>query len=251
MAKQEALKAISLDDNLAEAHASLGHLQMHQFEWDQAERSLRRAVDLNPSSPIAQVDLGLYCSAVGKMDEARESVQNALLVDPLSIYTTSTAAAVYIRMGRSDSAAAVLNRMLRIEPSSPRLHYILGWAYSGMSRPDEAVREFQFTRAVQNDPEVKVALAQAYAQASRKGEALALVDSLTSNAMKEFVDPAQVAAVYVALGRKDDALNWLERALREESAAIIFVKTDLWFVDLHSDPRFKSMLKSMGLAPTY
>jgi serine/threonine protein kinase/tetratricopeptide (TPR) repeat protein len=249
-AKVEALKAIALDDNLAEAHASLGHLQMHQFEWAQAERSLRRAVDLNPSSPIAQVHLGLYCSAVGKMDEARERFQNALLVDPLSIFTTSTAAAVYLRMGRSDSAVAILDRMLRIEPSSPRLHFVRGWAYSTMGRPDDAVREFQIARLTQNDAEVRVALARAYALAGRRGDALALVDSLTGGGMKEFVDPTRVAGVYVALGQKEDALRWLERAFRGESAAIIFLKTDPWFNDLHAEPRFQSIVKGLGLAPS-
>ncbi len=247
-AKQEALRALSLDDNLAEAHASLGHLQIHEFQWEQAERSLRRAVELNPSSPITQMDLGLYCSAVGKNEETVERLQNAMLLDPLSIYTTSTAAAVYLRMGRSDSAIAILNRMLRIEPSSPRLHYVLGWAYSA-DRPEEAVKEFQFARGMQNDADVRVSLAQAYAHAGRREEALSLVDSLTGNRTREFVDPARVAVVYAVLGRKDDALTWLETALREESAAIIFIKTDPWFADLRSEPRFAAMLKQMGFPP--
>ncbi len=151
-------------------------------------------------------------------------------------------------MGRSDSAVAILHRMLRIEPSSPRLHYVLGWAYSS-DRPDEAVKEFQLAREMQNNADVRVSLAQAYARAGRREEALALVDSLTANRSKEFVDPARVAVVYAALGQKEDALSWLERALREESAAIIFTKTDPWFADLRFEPRFAAILKSMGFPP--
>ena len=246
-AKREALKAISLDENLAEGHASLGHIQIHHFEWADAERSLRLALKLNPNSPTARIYMALYWVCVGNNNESRESMQDALLVDPLSGFTTSTAALGYLRTGDEDSAVALMKRMISIDPSSPRLHFTLGRVYAAMRLPDEALKEFRIAQERENNTEIRASIAHALALAGRSDEALALIDSLTTNMSREFVDPVRIAEVYVGLGRKSEALDWLEKALTEDSAGIIFLKGDPWYADLRSEPRFKSILKKMGI----
>ena len=247
-AKEEAVKAIALDPNLAEGYAALGHIQMHMFQWAAAEKSLRRALDLNPSSSVSHAFLGLMFQAEGKMIEARASVQSAMLVDPLSIFTTSTAAAVYYRGGDFDSAIVLMKKMLRIEPRSARLHYILGQTYAAMHLPGQALEEFQLVPSSGYNTETRAAVAHVCALAGRKDQALAILDSLTGNMTREYVDPVRIAEVYEALGRKSEALEWLEHALREGSAAIVFLKMEPSFARLHSEPRFISILNAMGLS---
>jgi eukaryotic-like serine/threonine-protein kinase len=247
-AKEEALKAIALDGKLAEGYAALGHVQMHMFQWGAAENSLRRAVALNPSSSVAHVCLGIYFEAVGRMDEARESLERAMLVDPLSIFTTSTTAIFYIRSGDFERAIALMKKMLLIEPGSVRLHQVLGSTYAAENLPLQAMEEYQLIPSPARNTETRTAIAQAYALAGHGAQALAIVDSLGANTAREYVDPFRIAEIYDALGRKAEALDWLERALREGSAAIVFLKMEPWFADLHSEPRFISILNSMGLS---
>jgi TolB-like protein/transposase len=246
-AKEEAIKAIALDPNLAEGYAALGHVQLHMFQWAAAEKSLRRAVDLNPSSSVAHAFLGIYFMALGRMDEARESLERAMLVDPLSIMTTSTNAMVYLRSGDFERAIALLKKMLLIEPGSARLHQVLGRTYAAQHLPFQALDEYKLISLPARNTETRAAIAQAYALAGREDQAVAIVDSLTGKAEREYIDPFRIAEVYDALGRKDEALDCLERAFRGRSAAIIFLKTEPWFSDLHSEPRFLSILKAMDL----
>ncbi len=250
-AKEEALKAVALDSNLAEGHAALGHLQMHAFQWEEAERSLRRAIELNPSYFVASTFLGLTYSAMGKEVESRAQVERAMLIDPLSIYSTSTTAMVYGRLGDFTAAISLLQRMLHIEPTSPRLHFALGRTYAASERPAEALQEYQLARIRQDNTEVRSSIAYAYALAGRTREAVALMDSLKRNMIREFVDPSRIAEIYTALGQKDQALDWLERAFREGSAGLVFVKTDPWYKSLRSEPRFKALLSAMGLSTSY
>jgi TolB-like protein len=246
-AKEEALKAIALDPSFAEGHAALGHIQMHKFQWAAAEKSLRRALELNPSSSVAHTLLGLMFMAEGKFAEARASVQFAMLVDPLSVYTTSNAATVYYRGGDFDSATALMKKMLRIEPKSSRLHYILGLTYLAMSLPGKSLEELQLVPPSGYNTETRSAIAHACALTGQRDRALAILDSLTGNAAREYVDPMRIAEVYNALGRKNEALGLLEQALREGSAPIVFLKVEPWFANLHSEPRFISILAAMGL----
>lgn len=246
-AEKEALKAISLDQNLADGHASLGHVQMHHFQWAQAERSLLLALELNPNYPVAQTYLCLYYACVGRQERSRECAQNALLVDPLSGFTTSTAALALLRVGSADSAKSLMERMLQIDPSSPRLHFTLGRIYAATGHPAEALREYEIVRTSENNTEVRSAIAQAHALAGQPRKALALVDSLIDNIGREFVDPVRIAEVYAALGRKDETLDWLEKALREDSAGIIFLKADPWYAKLRSEPRYRTILSEMGI----
>ena len=246
-ANEEAHKAIALDPNLAEGYAALGHVEMHRFQWAEAERSLKRGVELNPSSSVVLATSGLNFMAQGKMDEARESLQRALLVDPLSIFITSNAASVYLRGGDFDSATAILKKMLRTEPGSPRLHYVLGRTYAAKHLPLQALEEYQLISSPARNTETRAAIAHAYALAGRVDQALTILDSLMGNMTREYVDPIRIAEVYNALGRRDEALAWLERAHRDGSAAIVFVKMEPWFANLHSEPRFIAILNAMGL----
>jgi serine/threonine protein kinase/Flp pilus assembly protein TadD len=247
-AKEEAHKAIALDADLAEGYAALGHVEMHLFHWAEAERALGRAIELNPSSSVAHAILGLTFMDQGRMDEARKSVERAMLVDPLSIYTTSTAASVYFRSGDFNSAIALMKKMLRTEPESARLHHVLGTTYAAMHLPLQSLEELLLIPLPARNTEIRAAIARAYALAGHPDQALAILDSLMRNMTREYVDPVRIAEVYNALGRKDKALNWLERAHREVSAALVHVKCEPWFADLHSEPRFIAILGAMGLA---
>ena len=246
-AKEEALKAIALDPNLADGYTALGHIQTHLFQWVAAEKSLRRAVELNPSSSVAHAFLAVFFMALGRMDEAREASARAMLVDPLSAHTTSTAAMVYLRGAEFERAIALLKKMLIIEPGSARFRQVLGRTYAAQHLPIQALEEYQLIPTASRNTEIRAGIAQAYALAGRGDQALVIVDSLKKNATREYVDPFRIAEVFDALGRKDDTLDWLERALREGSAAMIFLKVEPWFADLHSEPRFIAILKAMDL----
>jgi TolB-like protein/DNA-binding winged helix-turn-helix (wHTH) protein/Tfp pilus assembly protein PilF len=248
LAKSAALKALELDEGLAEAHADLGMVKL-QFDrdWTGAEDELRRAVTLNPNSSTAHLLYGIFLTAMGRSDEAIKETRNALELDPLTPTTNLQLGWVLYYAQRHDQSIAQLKKTLELAPDFGPANMELGWNYAQKRMYPQAVTECQ--RAVSLAPDEQVTLGSCgnvYGLADKRQDALALLERLKKLFERGYVDPYNVA--WLCDGLRDNGLTmgWLERAYRERSASLYGVRCEIWTDRLRSDPRFQNLLRRMN-----
>ncbi len=250
-AKAAALKAIQLDDSLAEAHASLAFIaEVQEWDWSAAEREYKRALELNPGLAGVHNWYAGYLTYVGRLEEGIAEARRARDLDPLSLPVNNALAGRLLVSGRVDEALDQLQKTLEMDPNFAATHQTLGWAYLNTGKNDEAIQEFQ--KALQlsgpNDTEYQVDLAFAYAAAGKKDEARQILARLKKLNEQGFVPPGSIAIVYGALGDLDQAFTWLEKAYKQHDPEITYIKVPRRrFEPLHHDPRYQDMLRRMGL----
>ncbi|HEY6293972.1 MAG TPA: winged helix-turn-helix domain-containing protein [Terriglobia bacterium] len=253
-AKAAAIKALQLNDRLAEAQASLAFCRLfHEWDWLEAERGFHRAIELNPSYGVARPWYAFELSALGRHDEAVAEVRRALRLDPFSLAIGASAALVLSLAGYHDEAIQQCLKTLEMDPTSfYQTHFVLGASYEVKGLLEQAVRSFQTAVALSNrNPHMLAALGHALATSGRTEEAGQLVDELKQHAREGYVPPFNIAMVYAGLNRKDEAFEWLESAYQDRSIWLIFLNVHPMFNDLRSDPRFESLVRRIGFhAPT-
>ncbi|PYS79703.1 MAG: hypothetical protein DMF66_01875 [Acidobacteria bacterium] len=248
-ARSAALKALELDDTLAEAHTSLGYVK-HRFEWDWpgAEREFRRAIELNPDYSRAHQWYGWYQLSLGKFDEAEAEFGRAQQLDPLSLYTNLTAGAPYVFSRQYERAAEHFRKVLEMDSNFWLAHRWLAETYEGEGRYDEAIAEYQTVLRLRGgDATQTFALGYAYALAGRQAEARQVLAEMERASKKRYVPPYYFVVIHLGLGEKDQALAWLEKVLQERDNTIAFVKVDRRLDALRSDPRFAELIGGTGL----
>lgn len=244
--------ALRLDDKLAEAHKSFGALlAFHDWNWRDAEREYRRAIELNPNLADAHSWLSDVLGATGRTDEAVSEARRGLQLNPNSVQEIRRMGLMLICAGRADEALAVGRTGLDLDKASG--HWILGMAYEQKQSLKRAITEFQDAiRLNAADPDLAqigpASLAHVYALSGRRAEALRLLDELKTLSQKTRVDPSMFAMVYAGLGEKDQAFQWLEKGYTERPSMVEYTRVAPWLEPLHSDPRFKQLLRKMGLA---
>lgn len=246
-----ALRALELDDSLAEAHVSLGaYFVFYDQNWPRAEQQFLRAIELKPNYADAYHFYGHYLQAVGRVDEAVTVTERGLELDPLSLIINAELGFAHYLARRYDEAIAQYRATLELDPTFAFASWGLGQAYERTGRHEEAIAEL--TRAVATSggwPTVVAELGCAYAAAGRRPEAEAVVVELKRRAAREYVDPALIALVYCDLGETDEALEWLERAREDRSSWMAWLAVEPKFDRLRSDPRFVELLRRVALAP--
>ena len=212
-AKAAALKAIELDDTLAEAHSSLGFIKLvFDWDWPGAEQELRRALELNPNSALAHMHYGRYLLLVPhRIDDAIQSCQRAYDLDPA--VPTELDDFVGILFFARKYTTAINEAAKELEDNSP----LLAVAYAELGRRDEALAVAGRTEATTKNPTMLAQAASAYALAGDRQRAYALLKKIVAQANQNYVCGMNVAAVYSTLGDKDQAMAWLEKAYRDRS----------------------------------
>jgi DNA-binding winged helix-turn-helix (wHTH) protein/TolB-like protein/Flp pilus assembly protein TadD len=244
-----AAMALELDDTVAEAHASLGYAQMmYEWDWRGAERSLRRAVELNPHSATARHWYSEYLIVRGRHGESVAQGQQALEIDPLSAALYTNLGRAYFIAGDNDRAIEQFKKALALEPDFALARMHLGRAYFEKGQSEEAVAELKKAEALSGGRAATVVLGYVYARTGRVKEARRLLDQLTSSAGGSYVPPYTLAMLHADLGEKDDAFRWLERAYEERAELLVYLKVDPRFDSLRPDPRFDRLLQRVGLA---
>jgi tetratricopeptide (TPR) repeat protein len=252
-ARAAALKALALDDTLAEAHAALGFYKA-VYEWDQlgADREFRRAIELNPGYAFAHVwradevlsDMHRHTEALAELDRAAE-------LDPTSPMVSDQRGWVLYMARRYDEAIAQVRKTLELEPRFAHAHCWLGKAYlqKGMSR--EGLAELQEVVSLPGGDSGLFLpwLGYAYARSGKRTEAIRVIEVLKTRAQESFSSPSEIAAVYCGLGEKDQALAWLERAYEERDPFLPDVMVEPAFDPLRPDPRFQGLEHRMRLPP--
>jgi tetratricopeptide (TPR) repeat protein len=252
-AKGAASKALAIDEDLAEAHATLAQVQaQYEWNWKAAETGFRRAVALNPSYPHGHLYYSIFLSEQGRLDEAIAQAAEAERLDPLTALMPTNLAYVSYLARRYDQALAHLRQALELGPGATVVHYGLGLVYEQQSKFDEAIAEF--SKAVQATPKdashrERAFLGHAYAVAGRKDEARRVLAELRQLASRRHVDPYNFAVVHAGLRETDSAFGWLEKAYQARSEDLLMLKVDPRLDSLRSDRRYSDLVRRLGLPP--
>jgi TolB-like protein/DNA-binding winged helix-turn-helix (wHTH) protein/Flp pilus assembly protein TadD len=247
-AKEAALKALEIDDMLAEAHATLGVIKA-QYEWDRTggKRELQRAIELNPNYAMARLWYSEILGDEGRSEEGIAQVKQAFDLDPLSLGTNRALAVSFYMKRQYEQAIELQRKAIELYPNSFIAHDDLGWMYVQNGMYQEAIAEFDGLLARSpEDTDVLSGLGLAYARAKRKSDARSVLAKLTDLSKRTFVSGQCPAVIYVGLGEKDKAFEWLEKAYEERSLEGL---AEPVYDSLRSDPRFHDLERRIGITP--
>ncbi|MGC2197824.1 MAG: tetratricopeptide repeat protein [Terriglobales bacterium] len=247
--KAAALKALELDDSLAEPHATLGVVK-RDFEWDWsgAEQEFQRAIELNPGCVQAYHWCSTLLSMLGRQAEALREKTRALAMDPLSVVIRTDLARMFYFSRDYDQSFEQYRAALEMDPNFAFAHLWLAQVYQQKSRFAEALSELKTgMRLCSDSPFALAKLGHGYAVAGRSVEALAVLDQLDALSSQKYVSPYDIAMVYVGLQENDEAFAWLQRAFEQRSLWLGYLNVEPQLDPLRSDPRFRELLRRIGL----
>lgn len=248
-AKAAAMKALQLDDTLAEAQTSLATVRFnYDWDWAGAADGFRRSIALNPSYATAYQRYSLYLMAMGRMTESLAQMTRARELEPLSISMNFSLGWRLYMARKYDEAIEQLQNTLDMDPNFALPRMVLGQAYEQKNAYPKAVAELQQAVAISRDsPQMVSALGHTYGASGNRSEAEKVLAHLMEQTKKEYVSPFYVALVYAGMGENDKAIDWLEKAYSDRSNAIVFSKVDPQLDPLRSHPRFQSLLQRLAL----
>lgn len=250
-AKATAMKALEMDDTLAEAHTSLGFiLSRLDWNWSGAEKEFKRAIELNPNYATAHHWYSTHLMFMKRFDEARVVLNQAEELDPLSLSINAAKGALFYRARQYDHAIAHYQKVMKLHSdyASGGMRIHLGQAYEQKGMYDEAIAEFVKARELSGDgPDALASLGHAYAVSGQREQALKVIYRLKELSTSKYVPSYFVAIVYSGLGERDQALEWLEKAYEERSSWLGEIQVDPRLDGLRSDPRFEDIARRVGL----
>ena len=243
-ARAAAQKALELDDMLAEAHTSLGYVLFYYFELAASMKEFERAIELNPNYPTAHQ---WYASgpllAAGQFDHAIAEAKRAVELDPVSPIIHAELGTVYMVARRYDDAIEELRNTVEMYPEFYWAHRFLGLALELKGATSDAIAEYKKALELSDDPLVLAFVAHAEAKTGRQNEAREILARLTEAAKTRYVPAYAFAVIHLALGEKDQALDWLEKAARDHGGRNInLIKVEPYLDPLRGDPRFETLV---------
>jgi TolB-like protein/DNA-binding winged helix-turn-helix (wHTH) protein/tetratricopeptide (TPR) repeat protein len=251
-AKDAALKALQLDDSLAEAHSSLALIKSsYDWDWSGADKEFRRAIELNPSYTDAHRFHAEVLWQTGRLDEAIAETKLILDLDPLSLDNNDTLGLEFFLARQYDQAIQQEGKVLELDPNFIDAYYFRGVAYLKRSMYREGMTDFQ--KAVLMSPDDTLALTglgYGYGVTGKRAEARKVLDKLTELSKQKYVSAVFMAKIYAGLGEKEEAFEWLEKAYEDRSIVSVgYIKTNPMFDPLRSDPRFADLIRRTNLQP--
>ncbi len=243
-----ARKALEINPESAEAHASLGLAMSHRWDWTGAEAEFSRALQLDPQYANAHHWYGDYLSIRGRHGEALAEAKHALELDPLNLMISTWVGLRYY-MARDYSRAIDQNRnSVELDPNFAAAHLLLGEDYRGAGLHSEAVNELKKAASLSGDSPLYTAqVAVALAVEGRSGEALRIAHELEAISRKRYVSPYGLAQIYAALNKNEDTFKWLQAAYEDHAVWMGYLAVDPIFDRYRSDERFKDLLRRVGL----
>ena len=247
-AKAAAMKALQIDGSLAEAHTSLAHvLWNYDWDWNGADREHKRALELNPNYGPGHHRYGWFLCVMGRHEDAMRELRRAVEIDPLSIVMNATGGLAFCYARQFEAGIEHLRKTAELDPRFALLRHNLGICYLPLGRFEEAISEFQRVLQLDDNPRALAALACTYGRSGRQADAERELAKLHEAAKTKFVSPYFLGCVYAALGDADKAFEWLEKAYRERSDWMTYIKVDPDLDSLRADPRFGDLLRRMNL----
>jgi len=248
-AKLYAMKAIELDPTLAEPHAALG-LVTWFYEWNSggSEREFQRAIELNPNYPTAHQWYSRYLRSVGRVDDGFKEIQRAIDLDPLSLIFINNVAETYIDQGKLDAAFNECQRIIELDPNFWASYQTLVWVHVTQGKYDEALAAAQKGVELSNRSNASLAeLGHVYGKLGRVKDAQAIIEELERKYEARAADGVDIANVYVGLGDKDRAFEWLEKAFGYHSFTLSTMRISPLLAPLRDDPRWKDLAHRIGV----
>jgi serine/threonine-protein kinase len=246
-AKDAAIKALEIDDTLAEAHTSLACIREFDWDWVGADAAYKKAVALNPGYATAHEWYSSMLSLTGRHEEAIAEAKRAAELDPLSPTINTNLAKIYYVARRYEEARRTLQGIGEVSPDFFWVQYFLGLVGGQEHKFDECVAELEKANNLSHGGDrTKATLGYAYALAGRRDAAQNVLDELKAQAKKRYVSPYLLALPCVILN-KEEAFHWLEGAFKQRSNELPWMGVDPPFDPLRSDPRFHSLLRRMAL----
>jgi len=250
-AKAAAVKALELDDNLAEAHVSLGWAGFtYDLDWPAAGKHFERAIVLNPAYPLAHSYYSLYLGALGRAEEGLTEAKRALDLDPVSPAINHYVVVQLYLARRFDEAIEQCRKTLELDPGFTPVHGTLAEVYSAKGMYREALAEYEEYSALSGgSPRSTAFVGYAHARLGQRSQAFRVLEQLRAASKQKYVPALSLAIVYVGLGEKEQAFLWLEKAYDERTNSLAYLKVQATWDPLRSDPRFADLVRRIGLPP--
>lgn len=244
-AKAAIVNALQRDEKSAAAQVTMGVIKM-QYDWDWAgaEQEFQRALALEPEYAPAHQLYGWYLVAQGRFPDAQAEMKQALGTDPLNDFGLWGLGDSFYFARQYDQAVEQYRRAVSVAPKMYWSRLMLGSAYVQQGKFSEAFVELQQARRLNDSPQVLAALGHAYATAGQRAEAQQVLAELQTLAQRKYVSPYDVATIYAALGEKEQAFDWLEKAYADRCGWLAWwLKVDPKFDSLRADERFTALLR--------
>jgi serine/threonine protein kinase/Tfp pilus assembly protein PilF len=253
--KAAAQRALEIDEGLADAHLAMAHIYFYyERDWAKAEREFERAVELNPNSTDAHKYYGLFLASRERFDQAVTEGKKALALDPLSIAVNIVGGFIYLFVERLDDALGLVRQMIELDSNAPQGYWVGGSLLMANGKYEEAVATFQKSLSLGDNQMALAKLGCAYGLAGRPDEALKILDQLFEMRERQYAAPFNIARVYAGLGDNDNAFEWMEKAVEERDADLVFLKR---YVEagagvylgenFSTDSRYEDILRRVGL----
>src|SRR6266480_4448374 len=249
-AKESAMKALTLDDTLAEAHTTLAHILInYDWNWSAAEKEFKRSIELKPDYATAHQWYAIhYLTAMGRLEEAVQEMKKALELEPASLVMNTFIGATLYYAGRYDEAIDQCRRTIQMDPNFAVAHWHLGLAYEQKHLLDAATEEFKKAISLSgSSPLMKAALGRAYAESQNNHEANEMLNELNELAKRQYASAYEIATICVALGNHEEAFQLLGKAYAEHSFHLVNLNVSPQFKSVRSDPRFQDLVQRIGL----
>jgi serine/threonine-protein kinase len=249
-AASNAAQAVMLNGDSAEAHTSLAHVKATQdWDWAGAEREFQHAISLNPRSATAHHWYAVSCLApLGRLELAMEEMLMAQALDPVSSIIARDIAIIHYYQRQFDLALEQCDHTIEQNPHFSAGYWTLGLVQEQREDYDEAIAAFQ--RAIElspPSPRIRGALGRVYARSGRKQEAMGILAELDALSRRRYISPFELALIYFALDRKEEAFERLTKAYADRCFELITIKVDPRFDAVRNDPRFTSLFRQLGL----
>ena len=249
-AEAAAKKALELDDLDAEAHKSLAAIQLfYQWDWKAAERESARALELNPNFAEGHHLRAYVLRSLNRTDEAVQEEKKMMELDPFA--KPFVLGFALMRARQFDAALNEARIRSGAQPNNAGLHHLLSYAYFFKGMEKESEEESERDLQLEGEKDRLAEQVQAYRRGGLPAVWAQNVDRLKRKAAKQYVSPSDFADAYAELGRKEETIYYLEQSYRERSPHLVFLQSDPFFDFLHSDPRYRAIIKKMGLRPAY
>jgi TolB-like protein/Tfp pilus assembly protein PilF len=249
-ARAAALRALQIDDSLAEAHTSLAYVDQQSWQFGEAEKEFKRGIELNPNYPTAHHWYGTFLSFTGRTDEAMTEFKRAQQLDPLSPIIGVNVGNVYLLKGDLDAATEEYKKVIELDPNFPRALDDLGYIYLKKGKEQEAIDELEKAAKVSGRASDALGyLGYGYGALGKRTEAMAVLRELEERYARRESPATNLAAVYAGLGDKDQAFAWLEKDFQARTGLLMFITLLPDYDTLRNDPRYTDLLRRMGLRP--
>jgi len=251
LGRAAAMKALALNDTLAEAHTSLAAISAdYYWDWPDAERHFTRAIQLGPNYETAHVFYSFYLAYMGRHEQALALAERAKRLDPVSPQAQMNVGLVLYEARRYDESVDAIAQALDLDPNFGGAHVMLGRVYAAKGSADRAIAELERARGLMGPrPDVVATHAYVLARAGRQREARAVLDELRRISKPRDPAPFRLAMIHIGLGETDRAFEWLEKALEARDWQMALLNVEPIFDVLRSDQRFAGLVERVGLPP--